>query len=229
MRVRSAALETERSLLKQNSEKIEYEKRLADERESRKLNLQNSLSESLSGVSVDASVSANTLYDTLSGRFAEYENLTKQEKSASEKTARLETELQARLERLETSKSETLSQEKKLADLEAGLTALSVERCAFFGDKFPDEEEKKANDACASAQKMQKDSEKALQELRLKAASLKTSSEESRKRITAARDFLSAHGVGLPADVEAMSAALKALDEKRRHAQSAAVENRLLL
>lgn len=229
LRVRSAALETERSLLKQNSEKIEYEKRLADERESRKLNLQNSLSESLSGVSVDASVSANTLYDTLSGRFAEYENLTKQEKSASEKTARLETELQARLERLETSKSETLSQEKKLADLEAGLTALSVERCAFFGDKLPDEEEKKANDACASAQKMQKDSEKALQELRLKAASLKTSSEESRKRITAARDFLSAHGVGLPADVEAMSAALKALDEKRRQAQSAAVENRLLL
>ena len=229
LRERSTALETARSLLKQSAEKLEFEKRSAEERVSRKLCLEKSLSDALAGISVDTSLSANKLYDTLSARFAEYENLTKQEKSASEKTARLEMELRTRRERLEALNEEALSQEKKLADLEAGLAALSAERRAFFGDKLPDEEEKKADDAYASALTKQKEAETVRQTLQLQAASLKTSLEESRKRITAAQDFLSAHNVGLPADVESMSAALKALDEKRQQVQSSVVENRLLL
>lgn len=229
LRGRSTALETARSLLKQSAEKLEFEKRSAEERVSRKLCLEKSLSDALAGISVDTSLSANKLYDTLSARFAEYENLTKQEKSASEKTARLEMELRTRRERLEALNEEALLQEKKLADLEAGLTALSAERRAFFGDKLPDEEEKKADDAYASALKNQKEAETVRQMLQLQAASLKTSLEESRKRITSAQDFLSAHNVGLPADVESMSAALKALDEKRQQAQSSVVEGRLLL
>lgn len=225
----SAALETERSLQKQAVENLEFEKRSAGERERRKLYLQKSLSEALSGVSIDTSLTANKLYDTLSARFAEYENLTKQEKSASEKTASLEMDLRTRSERLKTLNAEVLSQEKKLAELDAELTVLSSERRAFFGDKLPDEEEKKADAFYASALQKQKEAETALKTLQLKAASLAASLEESQKRITEAQNFLSAHNVNFPADAESMTAALKDLDDRRQQAQSAVVENRLLL
>ncbi len=203
--------------------------RMRTEKTERESQLRRTLSDHLSDLGLQDDADPATLPALLRERCTLYETLAAEQKDLDAEQLLLTAEIRTAQERSATLAAEQNTRKARLDEQTAAWNALDAERRGLFGDKQPDEEEKKAALLLKEAENALHAADTQLQDFRLKSESLQTSIRESEERIRRAREFLESHGSDPSADPETIRTELRELDSRRQALLSSIGEKTLLL